>query len=106
MVRTVNRYEGGFKAYQFFFALILAHEVGAHLLVTYMNLGGAYTPHQPPFTVPYFHPAHAGETGRLFEGHLLGGQLQSVRTEHVRNPEVNSTRFKTSFKLGPVLTLS
>ena len=78
MVRSVDSGER-FRNFQFLFANTFLHEVGGHLLITYLNEGQSITPasiagHWVYSSTPF------GEAGRALESKVFGGNLEYYRS--------------------------
>ncbi len=69
-----------FQEFQFLFATTLVHEVGAHMLLTFLSNDVNNTP--PEISVTgYARAANQGESGRYLELRLFGGT-----TEYYEDP--------------------
>ncbi|RMZ37048.1 hypothetical protein CA14_006292 [Aspergillus flavus] len=66
-----------FRNFQFLFATMFTHEVGAHLLVTFLRNGRVNTP--PTITVQGYGSRTVGESGRFLEAYLFGGTTEYYR---------------------------
>ncbi|OJD10725.1 hypothetical protein AJ78_08343 [Emergomyces pasteurianus Ep9510] len=80
-----------FRRYQFLFAHLLFHEIGGHLLITYLYNGRPVTPRG--VIAPNWnsqeqeeHGAQAGESGRFLESMLFGGTLEFFDSPQVSSP--------------------
>ncbi|RDW81605.1 uncharacterized protein DSM5745_05162 [Aspergillus mulundensis] len=74
MLRSAHNRQA-YMEWQFMFATVIVHEVGGHMLTTYLGNGGSDTP--PAFAVPgYQDGQRAGEAGRFLETQLFGGALE------------------------------
>jgi hypothetical protein len=89
MVNSVNT-PGAFRRFQFQFANIFFHEIGAHLLFTYLYNGRPTTPYnamptnwQDQLQSGQSGGAEAGESGRLLESRAFGGTLEFFKTPQV-----------------------
>ncbi|KAI9737937.1 MAG: hypothetical protein M1834_009307 [Cirrosporium novae-zelandiae] len=69
-----NRLDEEFRRFQFMFAMALIHEVGGHLLISFLTSGAGST---PEMVYPHFfnsaEPSQSGESGRYLEWTLFGG---------------------------------
>jgi hypothetical protein len=63
-----------FRTFQFLFATTFVHEVGGHLLVTFLGNGRPITP--PQITGPNYGSVTNGESGRFLELNLFGGNTE------------------------------
>ncbi|KAJ5289219.1 hypothetical protein N7478_002249 [Penicillium angulare] len=72
----VHETAAAFWRFHFLIATILAHEVGDHLLITFLNHGRTFTP--PDIGVSAYCKAGGGigEAGRMLEICLFGGNLE------------------------------
>ena len=65
--------------FQFFFAVLLVHEVGGHLLISFLSNGDALTPLRvgpPAYTDPR---RPVGESGRALEMKIFGGCVEFLK---------------------------
>ncbi|KAK2799481.1 hypothetical protein FQN50_008453 [Emmonsiellopsis sp. PD_5] len=88
MVAAGNGYseESGqrFRNFQFAFAATFVHEIGAHLLITWLGGGRLNTPAN--MAIPgYELPNRPGEAGRYFELHAFGGTMEYYRDNQQDN---------------------
>ncbi|OJJ46421.1 hypothetical protein ASPZODRAFT_166693 [Penicilliopsis zonata CBS 506.65] len=71
-----------FWRFQFLFATTLAHEVGGHLLVTFLSHGKALTPRRIGAPGYFDLEGRLGEAGRKFEIWLFGGTLEYYQAQN------------------------
>jgi hypothetical protein len=82
-----------FRIFQFQLANTLLHEVGGHLLVTYIGTGRPMTP--PTVGHPGYNPIQhgqvvpAGEAGRNLESKIWNGTLEFYRDPQQGNTQVS-----------------
>lgn len=74
-------------AFQFLFANTFVHEIGGHLLITFLYNGRPVTPEGISYSSWFGQPqpGHSqppGETGRHLEGLLFGGTVEYFRDEN------------------------
>jgi hypothetical protein len=83
-----------FRTFQFLFATTFVHEVGGHLLVTFLSNGTLpFTPAH--LSAPGYGIGRRGESGRYLELSLFGGN-----TEYYRDPRQDKGQVKTQFQLS------
>lgn len=63
-----------FRTFQFLFATMIVHEVGGHLLLTFIGNGRPLTP--PELSAPQYGTINDGESGRCLELRLFGGNTE------------------------------
>lgn len=78
-----------FRSFQFLFATTFVHEVGCHLLVTFLGNGRPITP--PQLTAPNYGSFTNGESGRYLELNLFGGN-----TKYFHDPTQDSGQVRHS----------
>ena len=81
-----NNIQQRFRNFQFLFATTLVHEVGRHVLVTYLANGRLITP--PNLTAHTYGTPFNGESGRYLETHLFGGNTEFYRDNTQDNNQV------------------
>ena len=80
MINSVNRGDWNqFRTFQFLFANTILHEVGGHVLITFLSQGRLMTPPQGPFRAAGYSNSQAGESGRTLETSLFGGTMEYYR---------------------------
>ena len=80
MFESANRSDlNQFRTFQFLFANTILHEVGGHILITFLGQGRPVTPPQQPFSIEGYSNDQAGESGRTLETFLLGGTIEYYR---------------------------
>ena len=80
-----------FRAFQFLFANTLAHEVGGHVLITYLGQGGSH--HHTPSNLGadldrYDYDNNHGESGRWLECATHEGSLDYYRDHEADDDQV------------------
>ena len=90
MITSVNlRDWNQVRTFQFMFANTFVHEVGVHVLITFLGQGRPMTPPQPPFDLDGYSDSQAGESGRTLETFLFGGTMEYYRdANHSGNDQV------------------
>ena len=85
MVKAASSGDGpNFRVFQFLFANTFLHEIGGHLLITYLGQGKIATPKCIQ------HPLYAGgEAGRALERMMLGGSLEYFRDKNQGNGQAS-----------------
>jgi hypothetical protein len=84
MIASGTNSPTNFQRYQFQLAHTFLHEIGGHLLVTYLSGGTQIT---PPIMAHPFHGPN-GEAGRYLEETLFGGTVEFYRIKNQGNPQV------------------
>lgn len=93
MILAANSGQGQrFRNYQFQLANTLLHEVGGHLLVTYIGTGRPYTP--PAINHPLYSSPGRGEAGRSLERKLWGGALEFYRSPAEDDTQVSQRIYR------------
>lgn len=81
MLASINNGDR-FRTFQFIFATTIVHEVGAHLLITFLCNGRELTP--PSISAPgYARSDDGGESGRFLETYLFGGTSEFYRDPRI-----------------------
>lgn len=77
-----------FRNFQFLFATTFVHEVGGHLLITFLGNGRPITP--PDISAPRYGSDDVGESGRYLELNLFGGNTEYFRDSKQDNGQVKN----------------
>ena len=78
-----------YRAFHFLFVNMFLHEVGGHLLVTYLTQGRITTPPHIGTEVSGFMSSYnEGESGRYLEVLLFGGNIEFYRDPSQGNNQV------------------
>lgn len=77
-----------FRTWLFLFANTIMHEIGGHLLVTYLGRGRPLTPPDITTSIPGYSTSTIGESGRYLEEILLDGNMEYCRNPNKGNHQV------------------
>lgn len=90
MIRSSDGTNGPrFRTFQFLFANTFVHEVGAHLLITFLGQGRPITPPTIGAATPGYSINGAGESGRRLETMLFQGTIEYYRDPSQDAHQVN-----------------
>jgi hypothetical protein len=80
MIQSVDNGDR-FRTFQFIFAVAIVHEIGGHLLVTFLTNGRSDSP--LALGVQGYNGRNIGESGRWLELSLFGGTSEFYRDRQI-----------------------